>query len=122
MHPPTGKWHSPPFFRCFVEKSFPGGAVRINFGRNIQPMETLSQILASFDIFQVILNAFPQIFNPILNAFESIYLVLLKDGRAIMATHPGLIAGLGIVLIGYLLVTGVQQVRRFVTLRVPSKK
>ena len=78
-------------------------------------METLSHILASFDIFQLIVNAFPQIFNPIAHAFESIYPVFLHYGKNMVSSHPGIISGLLIFLPGYLLVIGFQRMRRFLT-------
>lgn len=57
-------------------------------------METLSHILASFDIFQVILNIFPQIFNPLAHAFEIIFGMLYASGREIVSANPGLISGI----------------------------
>ena len=64
-------------------------------------METLSQIIASFDIFQVLVSAFPRIYNPIIHAFEGMFVMLYDLLRNIILVHPGLLAGMGFFLIGY---------------------
>jgi hypothetical protein len=56
-------------------------------------METLTQILASFDIFQVIISAFPQIFLPVAHAFQSMYVMLSEMAGKMFTAHPGLISG-----------------------------
>ncbi|MCX6304579.1 MAG: hypothetical protein NT040_06405 [Bacteroidetes bacterium] len=76
-------------------------------------METFTHILASLDIFQVIINAFPQIFNPLMHAFEGIYRVMLNDGKQLFSSHPGLFSGIFIFLLGYISVAGIQRMRRF---------
>lgn len=65
-------------------------------------METLSEIIASFDIFQVLLSAFPQIFNAIINTFETILSSLLTFFRSYILVHPGLISGVVIFFVVYL--------------------
>jgi len=105
----------PPFIHCFrqfVENEFPHPPSRINFGRNSNPMETLSHIIASFDIFQVILNAFPQIFNPIVQAFQGIFLQLFHFMKPMVVTHPGIISGMMIFFIGYGAVKAIGQFRK----------
>ena len=69
-------------------------------------METLSHILASFDIFQVIFSAFPQIFTPIIHAFTGMFFMLTDMAGKQFASHPGLIAGIVIFLMGYLAWSG----------------
>jgi hypothetical protein len=56
-------------------------------------METLQHILASFDIFQVILNIFPQIFNPLAHAFEIIFGMLYTSAKGLVTANPGLVSG-----------------------------
>jgi len=56
-------------------------------------METLSQILASFDIFQVILNVFSQIFNPLVHAFQLIFELLFSGAKHIITANPGMVFG-----------------------------
>lgn len=75
-------------------------------------METLSHIIASFDIFQVILNAFPQIFNPIVQAFQGIFLQLFHFMKPMVVTHPGIISGMMIFFIGYGAVKAIGQFRK----------
>ena len=86
-------------------------------------METLSNILASFDIFQVLLNIFPPIFTPILNAFRDIFTVLSDTAIKQFAAHPGLISGTIVFLLGYLAWTGVSKLRKsIVSLQQSSPK
>jgi len=99
-------------FRQFVENEFPHTPYRINFGRNSNPMETLSHIIASFDIFQVILNAFPQIFNPIVQAFQGIFLQLFHVMKPMVVAHPGIISGMVIFLLGYGAVKAIGKFRK----------
>ena len=75
-------------------------------------METLSHIIASFDIFQVILNAFPQIFNPIVQAFQGIFHQLFHLIKNIVSAHPGLIAGVVTFLLVYSGIMGIRQLKR----------
>ena len=75
-------------------------------------METLSHIIASFDIFQVIINAFPQIFNPIVHAFQGISLLLFNLVKNMFSAHPGLISGVVIFLAGYFGVMGIRKFRK----------
>ena len=75
-------------------------------------METLSNILASFDIFQVIISAFPQIFLPVAHAFQDIFNLLAGIAGEQFASHPGLIAGTAVFLTGYLSWTGLSKLKR----------
>jgi hypothetical protein len=75
-------------------------------------METLSNILASFDIFQVILNAFPQIFSPIVHAFQGMFSVLSDIAGKQFEAHPGLISGTLIFFLVYLTFTGLSKLRK----------
>ena len=75
-------------------------------------METLSQILASFDIFQVVLSAFPQIFLPIAHAFEGMFIMLSDLAGKQFAAHPGLISGTVLFLFVYVTLTGLSRLRR----------
>jgi hypothetical protein len=84
----------------------------VNFIAKINPMETLSHILASFDIFQVILNAFPQIFLPIAHAFQGMFALLADVAGKQFASHPGLISGTVIFLLVYLTLSGLSKLRR----------
>jgi hypothetical protein len=99
-------------FRGFIEKTFPWVPADINFGRNHEPMETLSNILASFDIFQVIISAFPQIFNPIIHAFQGIYTMIADIAGKMFESHPGLISGTVIFLLIYATYSGLSRLRR----------
>jgi hypothetical protein len=64
-------------------------------------METLSNILASFDIFQVLINAFPLITDPIIQAFEQIFTVMFSHFKNLFLAHPGLSLGLVVFATGY---------------------
>jgi len=75
-------------------------------------METLSHIIASFDIFQVIINAFPQMFNPIVHAFQGIFLLLFNLVKNMVSAHPGLISGIVIFLTGYFSLMGIKKFRK----------
>jgi len=75
-------------------------------------METLSNILASFDLFQLILTAFPQIFKPIINAFELIYRILFSYVENLVVVHPGLLAGFLIFFTGYMIYSRIQRLRK----------
>ena len=75
-------------------------------------METLTHILASFDIFQTILSAFPQIFQPIVHAFQGMFMMLTGIAGKQFASHPGLISGTFIFLFVYVTWTGFSKLRR----------
>ncbi len=64
-------------------------------------METLSHILASFDIFQVIISAFPGLFAPLAHAFRDIYTVLCHSASEHFQAHPGILSAGIIFLAGY---------------------
>jgi hypothetical protein len=86
-------------------------------------METLSNILASFDIFQVILNAFPQIFSPIVHAFQAMFSIMYDVAGKQFAAHPGLISGTLIFFLVYLTFTGLSKLRKaYVSARHASVK
>jgi hypothetical protein len=90
----------------------------VNFIAKFNPMETLSHILASFDIFQVLLNAFPQIFLPIVHAFQGMFTQLADVAGKQFASHPGLISGTVIFLLVYLTLSGLSKLwRTIVTAR-----
>lgn len=57
-------------------------------------METLYTILASFDIFQIFINLFPQIYLPLEHAFELIFGMVYKSAREIVVANPGLVSGI----------------------------
>jgi hypothetical protein len=75
-------------------------------------METLSNILASFDISQILLSAFPQIFTPVLHALQGMFVMLSEIAEKQFTAHPGLISGTIIFLLGYLSWTGISKLRR----------
>jgi hypothetical protein len=75
-------------------------------------METLSHILASFDIFQTIISAFPQIFMPIVHAFQGMFVMLSGIAGKQFASHPGLLSGTFIFLFVYAAWTGLSKLRR----------
>lgn len=70
-------------------------------------METLYNILASFDIFQIILNIFPQIFNPLVHAFELIFGMLYTNAVKLVTANPGLVSGLLLFAGTYALITAI---------------
>lgn len=82
-------------------------------------METLSHIIASFDIFQVILQAFPKIFNPIVHAFEGLFTALYHFVSNMIFVHPGLLSGIVIFLAGYLIYNRFQKNRKSATSSLP---
>jgi hypothetical protein len=86
-------------------------------------METLTHILASFDIFQVIISAFPQIFIPIAHAFQGMFVMLSDIAGKQFASHPGLISGTVFFLIVYLTWSGLSKLRSaYISARSSSRK
>jgi len=75
-------------------------------------METLSHILASFDLFQVILNAFPGIFTPIIHAFQAMISQMFHLAVKLFVSHPGLTSGTIIFLCSYLTWLGISKMRK----------
>ncbi len=75
-------------------------------------METLSNILASFDIFQVIIGAFPRIFSPVVHAFQGMFITITDVAGKQFETHPGLISGTILFLILYAAWSGISTLRR----------
>ena len=104
--------HSPPIFRGFIEKIFPWEVAPINFGQNIQPMETLTHIIGSLDIFQIILSVFPQIFNPLAHAFQSRFIMLRDIAGEQFASHPGIISGTIIFSLAFAVYSGLSKLQR----------
>lgn len=86
-------------------------------------METLSQILASFDIFQVLIAALPHLFGPLVQAFVTIWDTTARLFAEQFTTHPGLISGTILFLIAYSAYTAVSKLfrRRTAPATVPSR-
>ncbi|MEI7725450.1 MAG: hypothetical protein WCK09_10125 [Bacteroidota bacterium] len=78
-------------------------------------METLTHILASFDIFQVIISAFPHIFIPIAHAFQGMFVMLSDVAGKLFASHPGLISGTVFFLMVYGIWSGLSKLRQATT-------
>jgi hypothetical protein len=78
-------------------------------------METLSHILASFDIFQVIINAIPGMFAPLGHAFQTIFYTLRDLVGKEFITHPGLVSGTVVFIFVYLAWSGIARLRRRVS-------
>jgi hypothetical protein len=75
-------------------------------------METFSHILASFDISQIFISAFPRIFIPVLHAFQGMFTMLSDIAGKQFASHPGLISGTFIILLVYLTWSGVSKIKQ----------
>ncbi|MDP1620859.1 MAG: hypothetical protein Q8M08_00830 [Bacteroidales bacterium] len=75
-------------------------------------METLSNILASFDIFQVIINAFPRIFQPLMDSLQGMFAMLYDFAAEQFSSHPGLISGTVIFFTVYAIWSGLSKLRR----------
>lgn len=73
----------------------------ITFDQNLSHMETLSGVLASFDIFKVIFDAFPRAFEPLVHAFGMIFGIISDLVLEQFKAHPGLISGTVLFLIAY---------------------
>jgi hypothetical protein len=65
-------------------------------------METISQIIASLDIFQVLINAFPSIFKPLMEGFETIFRLVFASLGGMIKGNPGLVSG----VVAFLLIYG----------------
>ncbi|MFZ4523036.1 MAG: hypothetical protein ACOYNC_15100 [Bacteroidales bacterium] len=104
--------HSSAFFGNSSKNSFHKGPAWLILSEIFNPMETLSHIIASFDIFQVILNAFPGIFSPIVHAFQGMFTLFAEIAGEQFASHPGLISGTFIFLVGYITWSGLSKLRR----------
>ena len=79
-------------------------------------METLSNILASFDIFQVILSAFPRILNPIIHAFQGMFSMMADVAGKQFESHPGIISGTIIFFLVYITLTALSTLKRKIVL------
>lgn len=76
-------------------------------------METISNILASFDIFQVLLSALPMITDPLLNSFHLVFNIFSEYAEKMVTTHPGLTMGVVAFLFGYVTVQVINRLRRY---------
>ncbi len=86
-------------------------------------METLSNILASFDIFQVFVSAFPMITEPIGHAFEQIFVTLSGFYKSLFVAHPGITLGIFVLTLGYASVYVLNGIQRFIVSKLrPSKQ
>jgi hypothetical protein len=75
-------------------------------------METLTQILASFDIFQVLIAAVPHLFGPLWQAFVTIWETMARLTAEQFTSHPGLISGSILFLLTYSAYTAVSKYLR----------
>jgi hypothetical protein len=78
-------------------------------------METISNILASFDIFQVLLSALPMITDPIVNALQQTFTILFNYFHKLFIAHPGLTMGVIVFTTGYITVQIAGKAKRFFT-------
>lgn len=76
-------------------------------------METLSNILASFDVFQIFFNSFQLIADPIAHAFEQIFATLYPFFKNLFSAHPGLTFGVIVFILGYLTLSSVKLSPKF---------
>ncbi|MEI6433783.1 MAG: hypothetical protein WCP32_02985 [Bacteroidota bacterium] len=76
-------------------------------------METLSNILASFDVFQVFFNSFQLIADPIAHAFQQIFATLYPFLKNMFSAHPGLTFGVIVFIFGYITLSSINLTRRF---------
>jgi hypothetical protein len=83
-------------------------------------METIVQFFASLDIFQVLINLFPNIFKPIADTLMGIFMQLWSGLESIFGHNPSIIFGILISLGIYGLYTFFQWVRK--TRSVPVKR
>ena len=86
-------------------------------------METLTQILASFDIFQVLIAALPHLFGPLVQAFVTIWETMARLTAEQFASHPGLISGTILFLLAYSAYTAVSKLfrRRTAPAAIPTR-
>ena len=76
-------------------------------------METISHILASFDIFQVFANLFPMITDPFVHAFEHIFPILSGYFKNLFLLHPGISLGFVVFLAGYSGISILRGIQRY---------
>ncbi|MEI7981030.1 MAG: hypothetical protein WCI71_05225 [Bacteroidota bacterium] len=77
-------------------------------------METLNHLLASLDIFQVLINAFPVIVDPLVHGFQQLFTHLFTSLKHITELNPGLISGAiftALVYGGFAMIQKVRKVR-----------
>jgi hypothetical protein len=75
-------------------------------------METLSQIIASLDIFQVVINAFPSIFKPLMEGFETIFRLVFSSLSGLVKGNPGLTSGVVVFMIVYGFYSLMQRIKK----------
>jgi hypothetical protein len=75
-------------------------------------METITHFLASLDIFQILINAFPSIFNPIIHGFQNLFILLFTSLKHLVELNPGLIGGMFFILAIYGIFTLAQNLRK----------
>jgi DNA-directed RNA polymerase beta subunit len=85
-------------------------------------METLSNILASFDIFQVFVSAFPMITEPIVHAFDQIIITLSGFYNSLFVAHPGITLGIFVLTLGYASVYVLNGIQRFIVSKLRTSK
>ena len=86
-------------------------------------METITHILASFDIFEVLISAFPRIFIPVFHALQGMFTMLVDIAGRQFATHPGIISGTIVFLLGYLAWSGLSKLKQAIAVdRKPAAK
>jgi len=56
-------------------------------------METIQHVIASFNIFSVLISALPSIFNPLAEGFRELFQVLFSSIKQMVTLNPGLVFG-----------------------------
>jgi len=56
-------------------------------------METLNHLIASLDIFQVLIQSFPAIVEPLSHGFQIMFIHLFTSLKNFTVMNPGLISG-----------------------------
>jgi hypothetical protein len=56
-------------------------------------METLQHLLASLDIFQVIIKSFPVLFEPLFHGLQNLFILIYNSFKHLVELYPGLVSG-----------------------------
>lgn len=74
-------------------------------------METIANILASFDIFPLLLHALVISFKPVADAFSQMGAAMLPYLREMVVAQPGLLSGIIVMTLIYSLYAMVKRMR-----------
>lgn len=76
-------------------------------------METIVNILSSFDIFQILATVFSMVAEPVTASLQHTFTILFEYFRKLFLDHPGISFAMIVFIIGYITVSIAEKAKRY---------